>query len=114
MAQIGNCCSEQLVGVNDALCFTVDLADTATDTIDLWNNNTTFVINGTIMVENNGINGVTTTATLMVNGTAVTGFTVGPGEAMSVTMNNINSIGLVGAGTGTASVKVSFSLNYKF
>ncbi len=118
MAQIGNCCNDQLVGVNDALCFTIVLDDTNGTAIDLWNDATTFVINGTIMVENNGTIGVAPTASLTVNGTPVGGFIVGPGEARSITMNDINSIGIVGAGGtpvgSTANVKVSFSLNYKF
>ncbi|MFJ7977180.1 DUF3992 domain-containing protein [Peribacillus sp. NPDC096379] len=118
MAQIGNCCNDQIVGVNDALCFTIVLDDTDGTAIDLWNDATTFVINGTIMVENNGTIGVAPTASLTVNGTPVGGFIVEPGEARSITMNDINSIGIVGAGGtpvgSTANVKVSFSLNYKF
>ena len=54
------------------------------------------------------------TAALTVNGTAVGGFVVAPGECRSITMNDINSIAIVGAGTGTSSVKISFSINYKF
>ncbi|MGE8080911.1 DUF3992 domain-containing protein [Peribacillus loiseleuriae] len=118
MAQIGNCCNDPLVGVNDALCFTIDIADTTGTPLVLWNDATTFVINGTIMVENNGTIGVSPTAALTVNGTPIAGFIVGPGEAKSVTLNDINSIGIIGAGGtpagSTASVKVSFSLNYKF
>ena len=114
MAQLGSCCSDQLGVVNDAVCFTVDLDDTGGTPLPIWDDATTFIINGTIMVENNGTIGASPTAALTVNGLAVGGFIVGPGEARSITMNDINSIGLTGAGTGTASVKVSFSLNYKF
>lgn len=114
MAQLGSCSNDQLVGVNDAVCFTVVLDDTGATPLPLWSDTTTYIINGTIMVENNGIVGASPTAALTVNGTAVDGFVVGPGEARSITINDINSIGLTGTGTGTANVKVSFSLNYKF
>ena len=46
MAQIGNCSTEQLVGVNDSLCFTIDLGDTAGATLAIWEDTTTYVING--------------------------------------------------------------------
>nr|WP_275080541.1 S-Ena type endospore appendage [Priestia filamentosa] len=83
--------------------------------IPVWTDTSTFAINGTIVVENNGTIGVSATASLEVKGTAVTDFTGGPGEAQSITLNNIESIAIAGAGgTGTASVKVAFSLNYKF
>ncbi|QSX24526.1 DUF3992 domain-containing protein [Priestia megaterium] len=114
MAQLGSCCNDQLGVVNDAVCFTIDLDDTGGTPLPIWDDATTFVINGTIMVENNGTPGVGPTAALTVNGTAIGGFVVAPGEARSITMNDINSIAIVGAGTGTAIVKVSFSLNYKF
>ncbi len=100
LAQIGNCCTEQLCCVNDAVCCTIILDDTGGTALPIWDDATTFVINGTIMVENNG--------------TAVGGFVVAPGECRSITMNDINSIAIVGAGTGTSSVKISFSINYKF
>lgn len=114
MAQLGSCCSDQQGTVNDAVCFTIQLGDTGGVATPIWDDATTFVINGTIMVENNGIVGVSPTAALTVNETPVVDFVVAPGEARSITMNDINSIGIVGAGTGTTSVKVSFSLNYKY
>ncbi|KGR76276.1 DUF3992 domain-containing protein [Ureibacillus sinduriensis] len=114
MAQLGGCNGEQLVGVNDAICFTVLLDDTGATPLPIWSDATTYIINGTIMVENNGVVGASPTAALTVNGTAVDGFVVAPGEARSITMNDINSIALTGTGAGTANVKVSFSLNYKF
>lgn len=114
MAQLGSCCSDQLGVVNDAVCINIVLDDTGGTPLPIWDDATSFIINGTIMVENNGIIGASPTAALTVNGTAVGGFVIGPGEARSITMNDLNSIGIVGAGTGTARVKVSFSLNYKF
>ncbi|MCF2132237.1 DUF3992 domain-containing protein [Strepomyces sp. STD 3.1] len=101
--------------MNDSLCFTIDLGDTGGTPLPIWDDATNFVINGTIMVENNGIEDVGPTAALTVNGAAVGGFVVAPGEARSITLDNLNSIGITGAGgTGTSSVKVSFSLNYQF
>ncbi|MFA1712926.1 DUF3992 domain-containing protein [Peribacillus frigoritolerans] len=114
MMQYGNCCNGQLGIVSDAVCFTVNLSNTAGVALELWNDATPFIINGTIVVENNGTIGSSPTAALSVNGTPVGGFIVIAGQAKSITMNNINSIGLIGSGTGTASVRVSFSLNYKF
>ena len=43
------------------------------------------------MVENTGIAGVAPTASLTVNETPVAGFVVAPGEARSITMDDINS-----------------------
>ena len=54
LAQIGNCCTEQLCCVNDAVCCTIILDDTGGTALPIWDDATTFVINGTIMVENNG------------------------------------------------------------
>jgi Protein of unknown function (DUF3992) len=116
MAQLGGCSSDELGVVNDAVCVTIDLPVTTVGTpIPVWTDTSTFAINGTIVVENNGTVGISPTASLEVNGTDVTDFTVGPGEAQSITLNNIESIAIAGTGgTGTASVKVAFSLNYKF
>ena len=114
MAQLGSCCSDDLGVVNDSVCFNIVLEDTGGDPLVIWDDATSYIINGTIMVENNGIIGASPTAGLTVNGVPVGGFVIGPGEARSITMNDINSIGIVGAGLGTARVKVSFSLNYKF
>ncbi|WP_375794250.1 DUF3992 domain-containing protein [Peribacillus frigoritolerans] len=114
MMQYGNCCSGLFGIVSDAVCFTVNLSNTAGVALELWNDATPFIINGTIVVENNGTIGASPTAALSVNDTPVGGFIVTAGQVKSITMNNINSIGLIGSGTGTASVRVSFSLNYKF
>ncbi|MBG9537568.1 hypothetical protein ABE42_30525 [Bacillus thuringiensis] len=100
--------------VNDTVCNNIVLEDTAGVPILIWDNNTNMIINGTILVQNNGIIGVGATATLIVNGTPVGGFIVGPGESHSITINDINSIGIVGAGTNSSNIKVSFSINYKF
>lgn len=114
MAQLGSCCNDQQGLVNDAVCFTIDLEDTDGDELPIWEDDTTFIINGTIMVENDGIVGASPTAALSVNGAPVAGFVVAAGEARAITINDLNSIGIVGAGTGTANVKISFSVNYKF
>ncbi len=58
MAILGGCSNEQTGFVNDAVCFTIDLGDTGAVATPVWEDATSFVINGTIMVENNGIVGV--------------------------------------------------------
>nr|MDF9458993.1 DUF3992 domain-containing protein [Bacillus pumilus] len=114
MAILGGCSNEQTGFVNDAVCFTVDLAARA-DPVVVWTDGTPFVINGTIMVENNGIVAVAPTVTLEVNGAAVPDFTVPPGESRSITLSDLNSIGIVATGgTSTGSIVVSFSLNYQY
>lgn len=75
MAILGGCSNEQAGFVNDAVCFTLDLA-AAADAVVVWTDGTPYVINGTIMVENNGIVAVAPTVALEVNGTAVPDFTV--------------------------------------
>ncbi|MBG9512299.1 hypothetical protein ABE47_08955 [Bacillus thuringiensis] len=114
MAQLGNCSNFQQQAVNDAVCCTIVLSDTGGTPVPIWNDDTNRIINGTILVQNDGIIGVGATASLTVNGTAVGGFTVGPGESRSITMSDINSIGIIGAGTTSSPVKVSFSINYTF
>ncbi|MGG0486870.1 S-Ena type endospore appendage [Priestia aryabhattai] len=115
MAQLGGCSSEGDFGsVNDAVCTTVELSDTGVAPITIWADTTSYIINGTILIENNGIIGASPTASLLVNGTPVADFTVAAGEARSLTVDNINLIQLAGVGAGTARVKVSFSLNYQF
>ncbi|WP_353855649.1 S-Ena type endospore appendage [Bacillus sp. Bos-x628] len=115
MAILGGCSNEQTGFVNDAVCFTLELAATAPDAVVVWTDGTPFVINGTIMVENNGVVAVAPTVTLEVNGAAVPDFTVPPGESRSITLNDINSIGIVGTGgTSTGNIVVSFSLNYQY
>lgn len=114
MAQLGKCSSVQPGIVNDAVCFTIDLEDTGGAGITVWEEiDTNFLINGTIMIENNGIAG-SPSAALSVNGTAVGGFVVQPGEARAVTLDGLESIEVIGDGTGTALVKISFSVNYRF
>ncbi|MBG9516629.1 hypothetical protein ABE47_32380 [Bacillus thuringiensis] len=115
MAQLGNCSSSQQSAVNDAVCSNIVLSDTGGNPIRIWDDATNRVINGTIVVQNDGIVGVGATAALTVNGTAIGGFVIGPGESRSITMNDINSIDIVGAGgTSPSNVKISFSINYKF
>lgn len=114
LSKLGNCCQDQLVGVNDALCFTINLTNTGGSPIPIWDDATSFNINGTILIENKGVIGASPTAALVVNGTPVAGFIVGAGEVRSITMSNINSIRITGAGTGTAPVMISFSINYKY
>lgn len=46
LAQIGNCCTEQLCCVNDAVCCTIILDDTGGTALPIWDDATTFVING--------------------------------------------------------------------
>ncbi|ELK48221.1 DUF3992 domain-containing protein [Halobacillus sp. ACCC02827] len=115
MALLGGCSDMSVSSVNDAVCFTITLEDTTAGTpVEVWEDSTGFAINGTIMIENNGITETSPTASLLVNDTEVTGFTVAPGESRAITLDNLNSIGISGAGTGSSAVKVSFSLNYKF
>lgn len=114
MAQLGLCNNDSLCCINDAVCCTVSLEDTATTPISVWENASTFIINGTIVIENNGLVVGSPTAELYVNGAAVSGFVVDPGECRSITLEGVNSIGIVGSGTGSSNVKISFSINYKF
>lgn len=110
MAQLGKCNSGQLCCVNDAVCCTFDVVEGNAQLI--WQDTTSFVINGTILLENIGAPG-TATVTVIVDGLTV--LTVAPGECKSVTVQDMNTISVAASGgTGTASVKVSFSLNYKF
>lgn len=114
MAQIGRC--EGQVAVNDAVCVTVTLDETATDGIDLWENETNYRINGTILVENNGATGAPT-ATLVGTDEAAPLLEVDPGSAQTVTVDDITTLSLApvpDGTTGSSSVKISFSLNYKY
>ncbi len=113
MANLG--CSGGSSSVNDAVCTTITVTD-ATTAIPIWENTTNFLINGTILVENNGVLNAWDAA-LVINGADVAdAIVVAPGESNSITMNNLTSIEVVGAGTGTAAtpIKISFSLNYNF
>lgn len=112
MAQLGRC--EGQVAVNDAVCFTVSLDAAVTDAIDLWTNETNYRINGTILVENNAAVGGPAAA-LTVNEGATPQLTVAAGTAETVTIDDVTALSLAASGgAGTANVKVSFSLNYKF
>lgn len=55
MAQLGGCKGQ--VAVNDAVCVTISLDAADTGAIDIWTNETSYRINGTILVENNGAEG---------------------------------------------------------
>lgn len=113
MANLG--CSGGSSSVNDAVCTTVTITD-ATTAIPIWVNTTNFLINGTILIENNGVLNAWDAA-LVINGEDVEdAIVVAPGESNSITMNNLTSIEVVGAGAGTAPtpIKISFSLNYNF
>ena len=73
------------------------------------------MINGTILVENNGLTNAWD-AGIIINGVVAPVITAAPGESHSITVNNLTSIEVQGSGTGTVNtpVKVSFSLNYNF
>jgi hypothetical protein len=119
LAQLGNCC-EQTCCVNDSVCCNVQL--TATDVtpppIDvIWTDATSFIINGTVVIENKGPAGGPSAELLVNGGTLSPPLIVAPGECMSRTFQDLNSIALAPSGgtLGTTSdVKISFSLNYKF
>jgi hypothetical protein len=112
LAKLG-CCSSS-GSVNDAVCTTVGVED-ATTLIPVWENTTNFMINGTILVENNGLTNAWD-AGIIINGAVAPAITAAPGESHSITVNNLTSIEVQGSGTGSVftPVKVSFSLNYNF
>lgn len=115
MAQLG-CCSSS-GSANDSVCTTVSIGDDTTP-IPVWQNTTNFIINGTVLVENMGLTDAWE-VDLFINGAATPAtpvLTVLPGESKSISVNNLKSIDVQGAGAGTAAtpVKVSFSLNYSF
>jgi len=118
LAQLGNCCettSTSTCCVNDSVCCTVDLkTGDGVGGDGFYVNTSSFAINGTVMVENNGAPG-TPAAGVFINGISPAAFTVEPGECKSRTFDVLNRIDITGVGgTGTSSVKVSYSLNYKF
>lgn len=84
MAQLGTC--EGQVAVNDAVCVTVSLDAADTGPIDLWTNETSYRINGTILVENNGAEGGPT-ATITVAGGTDPLLTVETGTAEMATVD---------------------------
>lgn len=45
-----SCNGEQLVGVNDSVCLTLELDDAVAPTV-VWTDVTPYVINGTIMIK---------------------------------------------------------------
>jgi len=112
LAKLG-CCSSS-GSVNDAVCTTVAVVNDTT-LISIWENNTNFMINGTILIENNGPANAWA-AGLIINGDPVPVIIAGPGESHSITVNNLISIEVQGSGPGSVftPVKVSFSLNYNF
>lgn len=112
LAQLGRC--EAQVAVNDAVCITVPLDAEDTAAIVLWTNETNYRINGTILVENNGAEGGPVAA-LTITGGTTPALTVEPGTSETITVDDITGLSLAATGgTGTANVKVSFSLNYKY
>ncbi|WP_026691041.1 DUF3992 domain-containing protein [Alteribacter aurantiacus] len=115
MAQLGSCGRQQQdCCVNDAVCFNIEI-ETGGEEQLVWTNNGAFTINGTIVIENDGIE-EGPSASLVVNGVA-TGVVVAPGESEAVTLDNLNSISVAPEGGGeglTSDVKVAFSINYRF
>ncbi|USK86718.1 DUF3992 domain-containing protein [Peribacillus asahii] len=114
MANLGGFSNNPLNVISDSVSCSIELGDTNGAATTIWQDDTPFVINGTIVVENTGTMGVSPKAALHVNGAAIRGFVVAPGECRSVTVNDLRSISIVASGTGTAKIKISFSLNYKF
>lgn len=112
MAKLG--CCEGSGSVNDAVCSSISIVSEE-DPISIWTNETSFMINGTILVENKGLTGAPT-AELLINGSTTSSLDVEPGESKAITLDNLMSIGVQGStgGTGTSPVKVSYSLNYTF
>lgn len=114
MAQIGNCNNTVSPAVvNDAVCTTISLSDTGGTPTIIYENSSTFLVNGTILIENNGV-GASPTAALLIDGVQIPGFVVAPGSSRAYTAPTINTISLIGAGAGTTSIKIAFSLNYRF
>ena len=115
MAQLG-CCSSS-GSANDAVCTTVSVVDDETP-ISIWTNTTNFIMNGTVLVENQGVIDAWT-VDIFINGSATPAtpaLTILPGESKSISVNNLMSIEVQGetGGTTATPVKVSFSLNYSF
>lgn len=115
MAQLGKCKTgngvlTQNCCVNDGVCCTVIVQQG--DTREIWINTTNFTINGTVLVENKGLEGAPP-VNVQVNGTDPG--QILPGECLAVTYEDMDSIILItGVGTGTAEIVVSWSLNYCF
>lgn len=110
MPGLGKCGGSTTCCVNETVC--CEYALSADKVQSVWTNETNFLINGTIVVENNGDIG-TPAVILQVDGTTV--ITVEPDECKSVTVSNMNSIEIAGlGGIGTTTIRVSFSLNYRF
>lgn len=111
MAQLGSCHSDSS-SAHDAVCLTMLLPNTQGALLPIWENTTGFIINGTIIVENEG-NKNSLIAVIFVNGEPV--LFVPSGETRSITLNDNNTIEVDGvSGTQVGEIKVSFSLNYSF
>lgn len=115
MAKLG-CCSST-GSANDAVCTTVTVLDDTTP-ISIWTNTTNFIMNGTVLIENQGLTDAWT-VDLFINGStdpATPALTILPGESQSISVNNLLSIEVQGVAGGTTAtpVKVSFSINYNF
>lgn len=99
--------------VNDAVCCTIDVS-TNTNLTTIYTDSSSFVINGTIIVENEPVSGTLTIVVFVNDTTGPVDIVVGPEECKAKTFSDINSITIGVAGIGTAKVKISYSLNYKF
>jgi len=114
LANLGGFSNNPLNVISDSVSCTIESGDTNGAATTIWQDDTPFVINGTIVVDNKGKVGASPKAALLVNGTAINGFVVAPGECRSITVNDLHSISIIVTGTGTAKINISFSLNYKF
>ena len=113
MAQLGNCCNESDT-VHDAVCSRILLPNTNGTLLPVWENDTGFVINGTIVVKNEG-SSTAPTAQIFVNGMSIPGLNVPPGQTRSVTLDNLKLIQIDGIGGAlTSEIQIDFSLNYQF
>lgn len=112
MAKLGGCCGNT-TSVHDSVCqdFVLTGGEEDPGTVDVWENTSPYVINGTILVEN--ATASTGDVSLIINNNPNPPV-VTPGNSLSVTASNINSISLSVPANESANVKVSYSLNYSF
>ncbi|MFC0522046.1 S-Ena type endospore appendage [Pontibacillus salicampi] len=109
MSQIGGCRNGSCCA-SDAMCCTAVVEDQ--ETTFIWRDDTNFIINGTVRVENFGIEGAPS-VNVFVNGGLK--LTVAPEACQGITLNDMNLIELVGVGgTGSSTVEVSLSINYSY